>query len=93
MDGEAEALLPGTRSEPPPYVLGERGAPLEAPENTLAGLRRAVELGADGVAGLLAEAQLVLERQVFDPVRRPGAVQAHPAMVPMGSTSAIPRSG
>jgi len=42
--------LPGARSEPPPYVFGERGAPLEAPENTLAGLRRALEVGADGVA-------------------------------------------
>ncbi len=34
----------------PPWILGLRGAPLEAPENTLAGLRRAVELGLDGVA-------------------------------------------
>ncbi|MEE2939930.1 MAG: glycerophosphodiester phosphodiesterase family protein [Planctomycetota bacterium] len=42
--------FPGARSEPPPYVLGERGAPLEAPENTLAGLRRALEVGADGFA-------------------------------------------
>ena len=50
MGEEKEPLTPGARSEPPPYVLGERGAPLEAPENTLAGLRRAVELGADGVA-------------------------------------------
>jgi hypothetical protein len=50
MAGEELAELPGARSEPPPYVLGERGAPLEAPENTLAGLRRALELGADGVA-------------------------------------------
>ncbi|MCH2104578.1 MAG: hypothetical protein MK297_11275 [Planctomycetes bacterium] len=50
MGEEAEPVLPGARSEAPPYILGERGAPLEAPENTLAGLRRAVELGADGVA-------------------------------------------
>jgi hypothetical protein len=50
MGEEAEPVPPGARSEPPPYVLGERGAPLEAPENTLAGLRRAVELGADGVS-------------------------------------------
>jgi hypothetical protein len=31
-------------------VLGARGAPREAPENTLASLRRAIELGLDGVA-------------------------------------------
>ncbi len=30
-------------------VLGHRGAPAEAPENTLASFRRALELGADGV--------------------------------------------
>ena len=50
MAAQESVGLPGTRSEPPPYVLGERGAPLEAPENTLAGLRRALEVGADGVA-------------------------------------------
>ncbi len=33
----------------PPWILGHTGAPLEAPENTLASLRRAVELGLDGV--------------------------------------------
>jgi len=32
----------------PPWILGHRGAPREAPENTLAGLRRALELGLDG---------------------------------------------
>ncbi len=31
-----------------PMVLGHRGVPLEAQENTVAGLRRAVELGLDG---------------------------------------------
>lgn len=34
----------------PPWILGLRGTPLEAPENTLASLRRAVDLGLDGVA-------------------------------------------
>jgi hypothetical protein len=34
----------------PPWILGHRGAPREAPENTLAALRRAVELGLDGFA-------------------------------------------
>jgi glycerophosphoryl diester phosphodiesterase len=33
----------------PPWVLGHRGAPREAPENTLSSLRRALELGLDGV--------------------------------------------
>ena len=32
----------------PPRILGRRGAAREAPENTLASLRRAVELGLDG---------------------------------------------
>lgn len=34
---------------PPPWILGHRGAPREAPENTLASLRRALELRLDGV--------------------------------------------
>src|SRR5262245_38511469 len=33
----------------PPWILGHRGAPREAPENTLTSLRRALELGLDGV--------------------------------------------
>lgn len=37
------------RGLPRPAILGHRGAPREAPENTLAGLRRAVELALDGV--------------------------------------------
>ncbi len=32
-----------------PLILGHRGAPLEAPENTIPSFRRAMELGADGV--------------------------------------------
>ena len=32
----------------PPFILGRRGVVWEAPENTLAGLRRAVEVGLDG---------------------------------------------
>lgn len=39
----------GAHLGPPPLVLGHRGAPREAPENTLASLRRALELGLDGV--------------------------------------------
>jgi glycerophosphoryl diester phosphodiesterase len=40
----------GTAGTPgPPWILGARGVPLEAPENTLAGLQRALEIGLDGV--------------------------------------------
>ncbi|MEM9380849.1 MAG: glycerophosphodiester phosphodiesterase family protein, partial [Planctomycetota bacterium] len=39
----------GAHLGPPPLVLGHRGAPREAPENTLASLRRALELGLDGI--------------------------------------------
>lgn len=42
--GERGELVPG-----PPWILGHRGSPREAPENTLASLRRALELGLDGV--------------------------------------------
>lgn len=33
----------------PPWILGHRGSPTEAPENTLVSLRRALDLGLDGV--------------------------------------------
>lgn len=33
----------------PPWILGHRGTPREAPENTLVSLRRALDLGLDGV--------------------------------------------
>jgi glycerophosphoryl diester phosphodiesterase len=42
--GEHGEGIPG-----PPWILGHRGAPREAPENTLVSLRRALELGLDGV--------------------------------------------
>ncbi|MEW6070963.1 MAG: glycerophosphodiester phosphodiesterase family protein [Planctomycetota bacterium] len=42
--GEFGAAVPG-----PPWILGHRGSPREAPENTLAGLRRAIDLGLDGI--------------------------------------------
>jgi glycerophosphoryl diester phosphodiesterase len=44
--GEAQAL--GFQVGAPPWILGHRGVPHEAPENTLAGMRRALELGLDG---------------------------------------------
>src|SRR5687768_8195818 len=34
---------------PRPLILGHRGAPYDAPENTLASFARALEQGADGV--------------------------------------------
>ena len=53
--GVLESLL-HRRSEvealggPPTAILGLRGSPLEAPENTVASLERALDLGLDGVA-------------------------------------------
>ena len=44
-----EAALSAPRFPARPLVLGHRGSPAELPENTLAGFRRARELGADGV--------------------------------------------
>ena len=32
-----------------PLILGHRGAPVVAPENTLAGFRKAIEMGSDGI--------------------------------------------
>jgi glycerophosphoryl diester phosphodiesterase len=49
---DAHALAHGEHGEGfggPPWILGHRGAPREAPENTLVALRRALELGLDGV--------------------------------------------
>ncbi len=42
--GQRGEKVPG-----PPWILGHRGAPREAPENTQVSLRRALELGLDGV--------------------------------------------
>lgn len=46
---------------PPPWILGMRGSPLEAPENSLAGFRRALELGLDGFA---ADARATSEGEI-----------------------------
>lgn len=43
--GELAALSSG-----PPWIFGQRGSPLEAPENTMTSLQRAFDLGLDGVA-------------------------------------------
>jgi len=40
---------PGQGTAGPPWVLGHRGSPREAPENTLASLRAALDAGADGI--------------------------------------------
>lgn len=40
----------GEKVSGPPWILGRRGSPLEAPENTILSLRRALDLGLDGVA-------------------------------------------
>ncbi|MEX1025569.1 MAG: glycerophosphodiester phosphodiesterase family protein [Planctomycetota bacterium] len=50
MDARAEGVgRQGERVPGPPWILGHRGAPLEAPENTLTSLRRALEHGLDGI--------------------------------------------
>jgi len=53
----------GERVPGPPWILGRRGVPAVAPENTLASLRAAMELGLDGVSYELracASGELVL---------------------------------
>ncbi len=42
--------LPPLAAPAPPWILGARGVPREAPENTASSLRRARQLGLDGVA-------------------------------------------
>lgn len=44
IDGNDAVVTPG-----PPWILGHRGSPREAPENTLVSLRRALAHGLDGV--------------------------------------------
>lgn len=39
----------GEAVDGPPWIVGHRGSPLEAPENTLSSLQRALDLGLDGV--------------------------------------------
>ena len=45
---DREAARYGADVPGPPWILGHRGTPLEAPENTLSSLQRAVALGLDG---------------------------------------------
>ena len=48
-EGLSSLEVSGAHLTGPPLLLGHRGAPREAPENTLAALRRALEAGLDGV--------------------------------------------
>ncbi|MDG1050719.1 MAG: glycerophosphodiester phosphodiesterase family protein [Planctomycetota bacterium] len=48
-EGLSGLEVSGAHLTGPPLLLGHRGAPREAPENTLAALRRALEAGLDGV--------------------------------------------
>ena len=64
-----------------PRIIGHRGASAHEPENSLAAFRRAIALGASGVAVLLAE-------QVDTSFRRVDEVRA---TAPMPVLSAIPR--
>lgn len=60
-----EALFPAPREDGPPWILGARGSPLEAPENTRASLARALDVGLDGVAYELRatkDGEIVLHR-------------------------------
>ena len=48
--GDHDQLFPaGQFVGPPPLILGHRGSPREAPENTLGSLRRALDVGLDGI--------------------------------------------
>ena len=47
-EGLDEVGAHGEHVAAPPWILGHRGTPREAPENTLAGLRRAADIGLDG---------------------------------------------
>ncbi|MBL8857201.1 MAG: hypothetical protein JNL28_01670 [Planctomycetes bacterium] len=46
----SETLSRAPLSVGPPWIFGHRGAPLEAPENTLVGFERGLEIGLDGFA-------------------------------------------
>lgn len=48
--GDAKEAGAGAEDVGPPWILGLRGAPREAPENTHASLRRALGLGLDGLS-------------------------------------------
>jgi glycerophosphoryl diester phosphodiesterase len=72
----------------PPWIFGLRGSPREAPENTLASLRRAVDLGLDGVAYdvracasgelvLLADATLDRTTDAIGPLASRGVRELH----------------
>lgn len=49
LDSEEGMGLYGEGVTGPPWILGHRGAPRDTPENTLTSLRRALDLGLDGV--------------------------------------------
>lgn len=49
LGGHGELGRYGEAIPGPPWILGHRGTPHEAPENTLASLRRALDVGLDGV--------------------------------------------
>jgi hypothetical protein len=48
--GELGIGVRGSGVGGPPWILGERGAPRSAPENTLGGASAALDLGLDGIA-------------------------------------------
>lgn len=65
----------------PPWILGHRGAPRDAPENTLASLRLALELGLDGVeydlhACASGEAVLLHDETLERTTNRRGSIRA-----------------
>ena len=71
MDNHAQRIGPwGEGLEAPPWILGHRGAPRDAPENTLASLRRALDLGLDGVEydlhGLASGEAVLLHDETLD---------------------------
>src|SRR5512145_1466819 len=83
-------FIPPPRIEGRPIVFGHRGASAEAPENTLAAFRLAVERGADGVeldVWRCASGELVVAHD--DDLRRVGGSPLVVRKAPLAALRAV----